>query len=70
MQDSKINSTLRVSILMVQVDGERSYVAPTLRTAPVFGAIAGLMAPEVEDEIGRKSCHVLTSPPITTYIYI
>ncbi|KAI9163397.1 hypothetical protein HJFPF1_05007 [Paramyrothecium foliicola] len=53
MQDSKINSTLRISILMVQVDGERSYVAPTLRTAPVFGGIAGLMAPEqVEDEIG------------------
>jgi hypothetical protein len=68
LQDSKINSTLRISILMVQVDGERSYVAPTLRTAPVFGAIAavaGLMAPEVEDEISRTSHYVLTSPPTT-----
>lgn len=44
MQDSKINSTLKVGILMVQVDGERNYVAPPLKTAPVFGGIAGLMA--------------------------
>ncbi|KAI0475879.1 hypothetical protein GGR56DRAFT_693007 [Xylariaceae sp. FL0804] len=41
MQDSKINSTLRLGILMVQVDGERNYVAPPLRTAPMFGGIAG-----------------------------
>jgi len=44
MQDSKINSTLKVGILMIQVDGERNYVAPPLKTAPVFGGIAGLMA--------------------------
>ncbi|KAB5517334.1 N-terminal C2 in EEIG1 and EHBP1 proteins-domain-containing protein [Coniochaeta sp. 2T2.1] len=44
MQDSKINSTLKVGVLMVQIDGERNYVAPPLKTAPVFGGIAGLMA--------------------------
>lgn len=44
MQDSKINSTLKVGILMVQIDGERNYIAPPLKTAPVFGGIAGLMA--------------------------
>lgn len=56
MQDSKVNSTLKIGILMVQVDGERSFVAPALRTAPVFGGIAGLMGPEqVEDETGRTS---------------
>lgn len=49
MSDSKINSTLKIGILMVQVDGERNFVAPALRTAPVFGGIAGLVAPEVED---------------------
>ncbi|CAM1502145.1 Fc.00g041290.m01.CDS01 [Cosmosporella sp. VM-42] len=53
MQDSKVNSTLKIGILMVQVDGERSFIAPPLKTAPVFGGIAGIMAGEsVEDEAG------------------
>ncbi|KAF5138272.1 hypothetical protein E5D57_002058 [Metarhizium anisopliae] len=50
MSDSKINSTLKIGILMVQVDGERNFVAPALKTAPVFGGIAGLVAPEAEDD--------------------
>ncbi|EQL03306.1 Oestrogen-responsive protein [Ophiocordyceps sinensis CO18] len=54
MQDSKVNSTLKIGILMVQVDGERHFVAPPLRTAPVFGGIASFMGPDqAEDEIGR-----------------
>lgn len=44
MQDSKINSTLKIGILLKQVDGERNYVAPPLKTAPVFGGIAGFVA--------------------------
>jgi len=44
MQESKINSTLKVGIAMKQVDGERNFVAPPLKTAPVFGGIAGIMA--------------------------
>lgn len=44
MQDSKINSTLKVGILMVQVDGERNYAAPPLKTAPMFSGITGIMA--------------------------
>ncbi|KFA77337.1 hypothetical protein S40288_04347 [Stachybotrys chartarum IBT 40288] len=53
MQDSKVNSTLRIGILMVQVDGDRGFSAPPLRTAPVFGGIAGLIPPEqAEDESG------------------
>ena len=55
MQDSKINSTLKISILVIQTDGDKSYVAPTLRTAPVFGGIAGMMAGDhIQDETGRK----------------
>ncbi|KJZ75772.1 hypothetical protein HIM_04929 [Hirsutella minnesotensis 3608] len=51
MQDSKVNSTLKISILMIQLDGERSYCAPPLKTAPVFVGIAGFMGPEqAEDE--------------------
>ncbi|KAF3768871.1 hypothetical protein M406DRAFT_62893 [Cryphonectria parasitica EP155] len=42
MTDSKINSTLKIGILMVQLDGERNYVAPPLKTAPVFGGITGM----------------------------
>ncbi|KAL6830285.1 N-terminal C2 in EEIG1 and EHBP1 proteins domain-containing protein [Trichoderma camerunense] len=52
MQESKVNSTLKISILLIQVDGERNFIAPPLKTAPVFGGIVGFMAPEqVEDEI-------------------
>lgn len=46
MQDSKINSTLKVTLYMRQVEGDRNFVAPPLRTAPVFGNIAGIMAGE------------------------
>ncbi|KAK6956411.1 hypothetical protein Daesc_001688 [Daldinia eschscholtzii] len=44
MQESKINSTLKIGILMIQIDGERNYIAPPLKTAPMFGGIAGIMA--------------------------
>ncbi|KAH8676970.1 N-terminal C2 in EEIG1 and EHBP1 proteins-domain-containing protein [Ilyonectria robusta] len=52
MQDSKVNSTLKIGILMIQVDGERSYIAPPLKTAPVFGGIGGIMGESIEDEVG------------------
>lgn len=42
MQESKINSTLKIGILMIQIDGDRNFIAPALRTAPAFGGIAGL----------------------------
>ncbi|KAH7304949.1 N-terminal C2 in EEIG1 and EHBP1 proteins-domain-containing protein [Stachybotrys elegans] len=50
MQDSKVNSTLRIGILMIQVDGDRNYVSPPLRTAPVFGGITGLIAPDQAED--------------------
>ncbi|KEZ41341.1 Uncharacterized protein SAPIO_CDS7453 [Scedosporium apiospermum] len=55
MQESKINSTLKIGILMVQIDGERNYVAPPLKTAAVFGGIAGIMAGDQaeQDEPGQ-----------------
>ncbi|OLN96386.1 hypothetical protein CCHL11_00645 [Colletotrichum chlorophyti] len=55
MQESKINSTLKIGILMVQLDGDKNYTAPTLRTAPVFGGIAGIMAGEQveQDDAGQ-----------------
>jgi len=49
MQESKINSTLKVEIAMKQVEGDRNYTAPSLRTAPVFGGIAGIMAQDTAE---------------------
>ncbi|TKA30954.1 hypothetical protein B0A50_01922 [Salinomyces thailandicus] len=43
MQESKINSTLKVGIYMRYIDGTRDYNAPPLRSAPVFGGIAGIL---------------------------
>jgi hypothetical protein len=56
MQDSKVNSTLQVGILMRQTEGDRNYIAPPLKSAPVFGGIAGIMVGEQGehgDEDGR-----------------
>jgi hypothetical protein len=55
MQESKINSTLKIGIMMKQIDGERNFTAPPLKTAPVFGGIAGIMAGEQaeQDDVGR-----------------
>ncbi|KAF2139525.1 uncharacterized protein K452DRAFT_61808 [Aplosporella prunicola CBS 121167] len=46
MQESKINSTVKIGIYMKQVDGDRDFIAPSLRTAQVFGGIAGIIAGE------------------------
>lgn len=43
MQDSKINSTLKLGITMRHVEGTREYYAPPLRTAPVFSGIANII---------------------------
>ncbi|KAN0119460.1 N-terminal C2 in EEIG1 and EHBP1 proteins domain containing protein [Hyaloscypha variabilis] len=55
MQESKINSTLKIGIMMKQIDGERNFTAPPLKTAPVFGGIAGIMAGDQaeQDDVGH-----------------
>lgn len=49
MQDSKVNSTLKVGIHMKQVEGEKDFIVPPLKTATVFGGIAGIVATEAGD---------------------
>ncbi|KAF8418833.1 N-terminal C2 in EEIG1 and EHBP1 proteins-domain-containing protein [Tirmania nivea] len=44
MQDSKINSTLKITIAMTQVSGDTNFYAPPLRGAQVFGGIAGIIS--------------------------
>ncbi|CAG8962486.1 hypothetical protein HYFRA_00014221, partial [Hymenoscyphus fraxineus] len=61
MMESKINSTLKVGICMKQVDGERNFVAPPLKSAPVFGGIAGIMAGDGGDK--DKQAPVLSTKP-------
>lgn len=58
MQDSKINSTLKLGIYMKQIEGDKNYVAPALKTAQVFSGIAGIMAgeqAEMEESGGNVS---------------
>ncbi|KAI9653763.1 MAG: hypothetical protein M1821_006958 [Bathelium mastoideum] len=50
MQDSKINSTLKIGIFMKQLEGDRNFSTPQLKGAPVFGGIAGIMAGESQGE--------------------
>ena len=44
MKNSKINSTLKIGIHMRQTEGTHDYSTPPLRTAPVFGGIAGIIS--------------------------
>jgi hypothetical protein len=46
MQDSKINSTLKISVYMPQLEGDKNYIAPPLKTAQVFSGIAGIVSGE------------------------
>ncbi|KAI9703657.1 MAG: hypothetical protein M1836_007427 [Candelina mexicana] len=55
MQDSKINSTLKITIIMKQIEGDRNFITPPLRTAPVFGGIAGILVGDQgeQDDLGH-----------------
>jgi hypothetical protein len=55
MQESKINSTIKIGIYLRQIDGDRGFTAPPLRVAPVFSGIAGLVVGEVEDNDGTNT---------------
>ena len=59
MPDSKVNSTLKIRIYMRQVEGDKNFIAPALKTAQVFSGIAGIMAgdqAELEDQGGKHCC--------------
>ncbi|KAL4941486.1 hypothetical protein BDV06DRAFT_194432 [Aspergillus oleicola] len=46
MQDSKINSTLKIGIAVQQMEGDRNFTTPPLKSAMAFGGIAGVVASE------------------------
>jgi hypothetical protein len=59
MQDSKVNSTLKLGIYMRQTDGDKNFIAPALKTAQVFSGIAGIMAGEQQELEDSGSVYVL-----------
>jgi N-terminal C2 in EEIG1 and EHBP1 proteins len=62
MQESKINSTLKIGIKMRQLEGETNFTSPPLKTAMVFGGIAGVLSAEVADGVDETGAHM---PSIT-----
>ena len=60
MQDSKINSTLRVTIHMHQTEGDTNYIVPPLKSAAVFAGIAGIISTEAADG-GRDDMPILNT---------
>lgn len=46
LQDSKVNSTLKIGIKMKQTEGDANFIAPPLKSAMVIGGIAGVLSTE------------------------
>jgi hypothetical protein len=55
MQDSKINSTLKVGIEMHQVGGESNFETPPLKGAQVFSGIAGIIGEQRDSDESRST---------------
>ncbi|EKV07502.1 hypothetical protein PDIG_64450 [Penicillium digitatum PHI26] len=57
MHESKVNSTVKIGIAMRQLEGDRNFTTPHLKSATVFGGIAGVVQsaeqPVNADEFGR-----------------
>lgn len=49
LQDSKINSTLKIGIRMKQTEGDTNFIAPPLKSAMIAGGIAGVLTTEAGD---------------------
>lgn len=61
MQESKINSTLKLGIYMRQTEGDKNFIAPALKTAQVFSGIAGIMAGEQAELDDNGGMHAITN---------
>ena len=58
MQESKIDSTLKIGIEMRQVEGDTNFTAPILKMAMVFGEITGVLSAEAGDEVDDSGGHM------------
>ena len=48
MRRARLNGP-QIGVYMKQIEGDKSFIAPPLKTAPVFGGIAGIMTAEQAD---------------------
>lgn len=73
LQESKMNSTVKVTISVVHVEGSRDYSTPPLKKAQMFHGITNLLAenkdlPQISRGIEQQnSKHVLHSPTQEMY---
>ena len=73
LQESKMNSTLKVTIAVVHVEGIREYTTPPLKKAQMFHGITNLLAenkdiPQISRGVEQyNSKHVLQSPTQEMY---
>ena len=73
LQESKMNSTVKVTISVVHVEGSRDYTTPPLKKAQMFHGITNLLAeskdlPQISRGIEqRNSKHLLHSPTQEMY---
>ena len=75
LQDSKVNSTLRVAIYMQQVSGDQDFVAPELKKAQVFGGITGLLTEGMdikkrEEELGYHASSEIRPDTMTNNVSV
>ena len=54
MQDSKINSTVKISVEMHQVGGDTYFNTPPLKGAQVFSGIAGILGDQRDEDSRRR----------------
>ncbi|KIW73257.1 hypothetical protein, variant [Phialophora macrospora] len=66
LQDSKINSTLKIGILMRQTEGDMNFIAPPLKSAMVVGGIAGVLTTEAGVLAGTGGAEGDDIPSITS----
>jgi len=60
MQDSKINSTVKIGIEMHQVGGDPNFSTPPLKGAQVFSGIAGIIEEQRESDDSRSMSFIPT----------
>ncbi|CAG8713466.1 25013_t:CDS:2 [Dentiscutata erythropus] len=54
LQDSKINSTLKLTINMKQTFGDVVYKVPVLKKTQIFGGLAGIISEQAEQDDDRS----------------
>lgn len=68
MQDSKINSTVKIGIEMRQVGGDPNFSTPPLKGAQVFSGIAGIIGEQRDSDDSRSAFPLPLPGPLSRAI--